>query len=439
MHDEVRVAMRAMLARASDALQPQVCHFTEPFFVWRKQGDGWMGTFEDRPSLTMIFLAAKPELGGSDAQFLKAFRVHHPQYDGMLSFQTVGGGNFLLHPGFILHQAMNRLWLRHGTFQPEAGDVEALIQEFADIVDGAVVRFRFRAQLLNYQMESQSIPLPDGVVIRRLSEQEVSDIYAGPLWQLGIIRQSSRRPHEFAIEGEYDDQMVFGELAADPKSLDQVRRRLDKAITALRTFKEGRVGYDEVRFESVKFWPTFSPSLSYGDVYVPPGHYAVSKAEVETLLQHAELVFACSDLSMQMACARLADAENRTRTEDRIVDAVVGMESILLAAIDKQDRRGEQSFRFAMNYSTLFEAPESKLRAYKVARDLYGLRSVVAHGSAIDEDKLKIAGEKMTLDAAGRTATEVLREIVKFFLAEKRALHKNAEFWQRRYFGLPNA
>jgi hypothetical protein len=58
--------MRAMLVRARAALQPHVGHFTEPFFVWRKQGDGWMGQSEDRPSLTMIFLAAKPELEGSE-------------------------------------------------------------------------------------------------------------------------------------------------------------------------------------------------------------------------------------------------------------------------------------------------------------------------------------------------------------------------------------
>ena len=60
------------------------------------------------------------------------------------------------------------------------------------------------------------------------------------------------------------------------------------------------------------------------------------------------------------------------------------MESILLAAIDKDDRRGELSFRFSMNYSTMFDKPEQKLAAYKVARDLYGLRSVVAHGAALD-------------------------------------------------------
>jgi hypothetical protein len=241
------------------------------------------------------------------------------------------------------------------------------------------------------------------------------------------------------IEGEYEEEMAFGEMRDDPEARGRVRRLLDKAVLALRTFKEGRVGYDQVRFSTVRFCPVLTPSLGYGDIYIPPGQYSISNAEVERLQRHAALVFACNEASMQMACARLADAENRTRTEDRIVDAVVGMEAILLASIDKEDRRGELSFRFSMNYSTLFDAPEQKLMAYREARDLYGLRSVVAHGAAIDEGKLKVAGEKMALDAAGKRATEVLRVIINFFLPERRPLYKSAEFWQRRYFGLPNA
>ena len=75
----------------------------------------------------------------------------------------------------------------------------------------------------------------------------------------------------------------------------------------------------------------------------------------------------------------------------------------------------------------------------RVARDLYGLRSVVAHGAALDGEKLKIAGETFTPDAAGKEATKALRRIVTFFLPEKGAPYKNPEFWQRRYFGLPDA
>jgi hypothetical protein len=151
------------------------------------------------------------------------------------------------------------------------------------------------------------------------------------------------------------------------------------------------------------------------------------------------MVLGSHDPAMEMACARLADAEIRIRNEDRIVDAVIGMEAILLAGIDKEDRRGELSFRFALNYSTLFESPQQKQHAYKEARDLYSLRSVIAHGSTFDPDKLKIAGVRITPEAAGKKATSVLRNIVTFFLPMGGAPYKSPAFWQGRYFGLPDS
>lgn len=46
---------------------------------------------------------------------------------------------------------------------------------------------------------------------------------------------------------------------------------------------------------------------------------------------------------------------------------------------------------------------EERQLAYKVARDLYSLRSVIAHGSTPEQDRLRVAGEKLTLGAAAET------------------------------------
>jgi len=137
---------------------------------------------------------------------------------------------------------------------------------------------------------------------------------------------------------------------------------------------------------------------------------------------------------MEMACSRLADAENRSRSQDCVVDAVIGMEALLLAGIE--DRKGELSFRFSLHYAMLF-SPEQRRRAFRVARDLYNLRSVIAHGSPLDEDKLKITGERMSLSQVAKCATGALRTIIMHFLPKKNAPYKNQEFWQQAYFGLP--
>jgi hypothetical protein len=53
-----------------------------------------------------------------------------------------------------------------------------------------------------------------------------------------------------------------------------------------------------------------------------------------------------------LARETLADAEMRTKPEDRLVDAVIGMESLLLAGLTKDDRKGELKFRFSLHYSS---------------------------------------------------------------------------------------
>lgn len=212
MHDDVRETFREAIMRTGATLQQHVGHFTEPVLVWRKQPDKgqWLGETQQRPSLSSIFATARQQINEISADFLRAFLLHHPEYAGMMGFSGLGRLNLLHLPGFILGQTMSTLWTRHGTFQPESGAVEALIQEFSEFIDQPHVRFRFTAPLLNYQMDIDHVPLPEGLAIRRLGEQEVSAIHGGPIVRPGFTPRGIRVHHECAIEGEFEEPKVFG-------------------------------------------------------------------------------------------------------------------------------------------------------------------------------------------------------------------------------------
>lgn len=161
--------------------------------------------------------------------------------------------------------------------------------------------------------------------------------------------------------------------------------------------------------------------------------------EIPKLVEHARLLFAASDSSMELACSRLADAEVRLRPQDQVIDSVVGMEALLLAGLAPGDRKTELSFRFSLNYSTLFTEPEERRRQYRIAKDLYSLRSTIAHGSTVDS-KHRIGDEKLTLDEAAKRATATLRTLIRYFLPmATTAPYKNHEYWERSYFGIPHA
>src|SRR5262249_22251661 len=187
-------------------------------------------------------------------------------------------------------------------------------------VDNPNVRFRFCSQLLNFTSSGDVIDFPEGLRIRRMSENEVTAFHGGS--RETLIRPRAFGLHEFCIEGETEEPKVLGDWTDDERPVkDHVRARLDKAILSLRTFKAGHVGYDYIHFFPVTFCPLPVPAYGYCDLYVPFGRYTLMVEEFGPLTEHARQIFAVSEPSMEMACSRLADAETRTKPQDRLVDA----------------------------------------------------------------------------------------------------------------------
>jgi hypothetical protein len=434
MHAEPKELLKQAVQNCLPILQGLAGRYTAPYQVWKKTGEGqWHGEVVPRPDMRQVFIAADREIKEAGERFAESFTAHCPEYNGMVGFSL-----FRFNIGhdrtYIFRSALGHLWRQHETFDLGETSVDDLVNEFESFVDTPTVRFLFRAQLLNFKTSRDTIDLPEGLRIRRMSEKEVSVFHGGSLETLGMIRSAAFGPHEFCIEGEMDNPKVFGDIDDDEQHVeDRVKAILDRGILCLRTFKEGHVGYDYVHFFPVTFCPVPVPSYGYGDLYMPFGSYTVNAEEIGPLVKHAKLIFGVTDAAMEMACSRLADAEHRTRPKDCVVDAVIGMEALLLAGIE--DRRGELNFRFSLNYAMLFP-PDQRQHAYRLARDLYGLRSVIAHGSPIDEAKLKIAGEKMVLPEVAKRATSALRTIIMHFLPKKDFPYKNSEFWQRAYFGI---
>jgi hypothetical protein len=86
----------------------------------------------------------------------------------------------------------------------------------------------------------------------------------------------------------------------------------------------------------------------------------------------------------------------------------------------------------------LFDGPEARHRAFRVAKDLYDLRSTIAHGGALTADAHRIGDEKLTLDGAAIRVSDVLRHVVRHFLgAAAPTVFTKSHFWERGYFGLP--
>jgi hypothetical protein len=443
MHAEPKALLKEGILKILPDLRLLVGQYAVPHQVWTKIGEGqWKGEVVLRPNMEQVFSAGHKQIEEAGQTFAKSFLAHHQEYKGMVGSPRFGRFNLGLNITDIFRSVIKHLWQKYETFNLDEDTVDSLVNEFEMFVDKPTMRFLFRSQLLNFNSPSDSIDLPEGLRIRRMTEKEVSAFHGGAFDALGMIRPRGFGVHEFCIEGETDEPKMFGDLKeGEQPTEDRVKASLDKAILCLRTFKEGQVGYDYVHFYPLTFCPLPLLSFCYGDLYVPFGNYALSVEDVEALAAHGTLVFNVSEPSMKMACSRLADAETRTKPQDRLVDAVIGMEALLLAALGKGDGRGELRFRFSLHYSTLFGTPEERYRAFRLAKNLYDLRSMVAHGSTLSDGAFQVGDEKLKLPEAANRASETLRHLVRHFLPsakQAQAPYGTPEFWERAYLGLPD-
>lgn len=407
--------------------------------TWHRRGAGhWAGAWEQRPNLAALFDRGQDEFDNISQDFVATFARHYPEYDGMVGLPSFGSVRLLHERSYLLKELLTAIWHRQHSFDNRQDTIAAAVNDLSTFVDQPTVRFRFVAELINFQMAVKEIQLPDNLRIRKLTEEEVSEMYGGPVGRPAMLHKPPYGPYEFAIEGDYAEDKVFGDSGtAMFPAYEDVRPRIDKIITAMRTFKDGRVGYEWIRFRPTIFCPLGAPTISYGDLHVSfGGFYTVSDEELQPLRQHITRMVNCHEPAMKMACSRLADAQIKHRAEDRLVDAVIGLEALLLCSTGNEGVRGELSFRFALNYAVLFDNCATRHAAFNIAKDLYSLRSLVAHGADISKENRKVGDEKMTLADAAKRACEVLRQVICVLLPlAPESAYRKFGFWMDRYLG----
>jgi hypothetical protein len=434
MHTETKELLRTAIVQCMPMLAELSRLYRMPTLVWKRTStSNWHGEFVDGPDLLRAYSVADAETSRIAKAFYSSFALNHPEY-----CQPVGGffGVLTLTPSHMFRHLLGHVFRVNGRFEVNNDEIDEAIESFERFVDTPTIELKRRATLLNFSASVDSIDLHPELRIRRLSEAEVNERDGGDTNQL-TFRRRRQVFDEFCVEGRLKVAKVFGWTKDSSFPEMPSRHDFDMAILGLRTFKEGRVGFDQIDYHPVGYCPLPIGSYTFGDLHVPLGSYRVDASEVASLTAHVRKVTAISDDAMRMACSRLADSVLRVRSEDKLVDAVIGMEALLLAGLNKEDRKGELKFRFSLHYSTLHQSANERYEAFRVAKDLYDLRSTVAHGSNLKQSQYRIGQKRHNLNDAAEIAVEVLRFIVKRFLeCDSPPPYKDHSFWERGYFGL---
>lgn len=402
--------------------------------VWHRRDGGWHGEYRLQRVLDFTWdtgLDWNDRARDLDA----AMRTHHADHVRLVG--TWSTGLFAFSAGDLLRLIVGNLWTRHQSFELSDQQIDVIVGETEDFFDSAVVRLAYVAPIINFRRPvADPIELAPDITIRQLSEAEVTELYGGSSLSM---RRHSISMEEWAFVGELEEPKVLGDQPPPTaEAFSALNRRLNAAVVALRTFKNNPVGYDEIHFMPLKFTPAVRgrSSRTFGHEYIPLGHYEVPQGDAEGLRRHTGFIMQGLHPAVESACARLASASVRTAPADKLIDAVIGLEAMLLSSLGgREEYRGELRFRFSLNYAVLHDTPAERAKAKRLAQDLYDLRSKIAHGGQVGATE-RVGEDKLALPDAANKACDVLRWVVSRFLPDSPNLpiSKN-EFWNEKYFG----
>jgi hypothetical protein len=161
----------------------------------------------------------------------------------------------------------------------------------------------------------------------------------------------------------------------------------------------------------------------------PFGYMELGPADIDNFIQLYKALVATQRDELNIAAARLLDAESRFSPVDAILDAVIGLE-VLLNPHD----HSELSFRVALNYAFLGPAVERRKR-YEKVRDVQVTRNRVVHGGLNPKSK-----DASRLHEHAELAKACLRDSVTRFLSERSLMGNeklDVDFWLDRVLPPP--
>jgi Apea-like HEPN len=427
----IKIAFEAELARLRKIEKlPEESHWE----YHRGAGSTWNGKLVSKISFMELF--AHREVDSSVADVEAALQKDYPEHLKVIgTFMSAG---VLQSQGIPLRLAVDG-YKRFGTFALTGEQIEAILADVSRFFERTTVRMTLYAPALNISgpPETPPITFPGGFTMRPITDEEFNQFYGGnPIFQ---TRQRPMGFPEFVFAKEIEIPKVIGSydhmsegMRNDPIAKSQ--EGLDLCILALATFKDaGPVGYDGIWIipSELTLGSAFGTQHRFGNDHVPFGRYDLAPEEAPKIEVHAE-AFDGIHSTLEMASQRLVDSARRTKPRDTIVDAVIGLETILLA---NTGDRTELRFRFSLHYALLFAKADRKA-AFLTARDLYDLRSTIAHGSK-SKAEVTINGKTMTLVDAATLARSVLRKTIDIFIPNPTIPDfMKAEFWTPKELGI---
>ena len=263
--------------------------------------------------------------------------------------------------------------------------------ELEDFLYNSVVLCGVIAPLANFKTVIAPVQLENNLSIVRLKDEEIEMFLSMGIFPLDV--HFTRTPqfalrleykHKKVVRGQDEEQDTNESEEANKKNIELVEQ-LDDVIHDLRIFKQGECSlvvnlryYDNWLLKGSISW---NPRDTRRQRFTK---YSLSKNEADVFKKFWDK---CQSKNVKkhkfidVACKRFSYANERTRSEDRLVDLMISAEALFLSDSGNPKYRGELRYRLALRVG-FFIGKDGKHRkeVFDHMKYAYDIRSSLVHG-----------------------------------------------------------
>jgi len=325
-----------------------------------------------------------------------------------------------IDPDRCLQVLLSRLLLKQQGVDFREDLLNQIYRALEDVFYEELLEQRVTSPLKGFKMEAETIDLGPGFSIDKISKDEKEKLLSESR-QFGSISTYDIFPYpEYAFELYLKIPKVIGDsdTISQENSPSQIaREQFDEACSALRLFKQGAVGYADLRMESTS-WNPIGGIRTLGSVVggrLLGSSYLISGDEIQAFSEFWPVYQKCRQVKrnrIEIALRRMNFAYEGTRPEDRLVDYLIGFEALLL----KKGQIQELAYRLALRGSILLaDQPEERIRIFSELHTAYKERSNIVHGGQ-PKESLNVSNRKVPFNQFVNKLEDHLRSAIKRFL-----------------------
>lgn len=255
--------------------------------------------------------------------------------------------------------------------------VNRIYKKIEDFIFSDEIKFSCSARLHGFQSDVDEISIDKDIKIKRYTDEECKQI-----WKRSFISRSLTNvinPLDFKIED------IFSKKKEDVnRSSSSDEQRLKKTLLLLRLFKPSTLRIGIIETKPIQ-WVPMGGVLSSGiteDIHLG-GSYKLNKTEIPQLIKLWDVIKNISFShcpSLEIAIHRFGYAHQRENLEDRLIDIMIGFETLFL------DDNKELAYKSSLRVATLLgENFGDKKQIFEIMKKAYNKRSELVHKGRLDK------------------------------------------------------